>query len=192
MSRNMKRLLAVLSPLLIFIALLLDLRPGLHHEDVIPARESGATRRSEIATSTPFLPVLRVVDGDTIDVSVDGNPTRVRLIGINAPESVDPRRPLQCFGKEASAYMHTLLDGRSVRLTTDPSQDRYDKYGRLLAYVYRDDSMFINEVMIDRGYAYEYTFITPYLYQQEFKGTEQGARTSLRGLWASTTCGGKL
>lgn len=192
MPRNSKRMLALLAPLFILGAIFLDLKQNLRHESAIlpiPVRSTMLDTRS---TTTPTVTVLRVVDGDTIDVMLDGNTTRVRLIGINAPESVDPRRPVQCFGKEASAYMHTLLDGRSVRLDVDISQDRYDKYGRLLAYIYRDDGLFINLAMISDGYAYEYTYSTPYQFQNEFKQTEHGARTALRGLWSASTCNGKL
>jgi micrococcal nuclease len=88
--------------------------------------------------------------------------------------------------------MHTLLEGHSVRLEVDPSQDKYDKYGRLLAYVHRDDGLFINEAMMSDGYAYEYTYIVPYLYQKEFIQTEHAARAASRGLWSAATCDGKL
>lgn len=188
----MKRLLALLAPIFIMLAIFLDLRPGLRHENImLPVSGSGRTT-PVLTTSTPPLSVSRIIDGDTIDVLLDGNTTRVRLLGINAPESVDPRRPVQCFGKEASAYMYTLLRGHAVRLDFDPSQDRYDKYGRLLAYVHRDDGLFVNDVMINNGYAYEYTYISPYQFQKEFKQTEQAARAASRGLWAAATCNGKL
>jgi micrococcal nuclease len=74
--------------------------------------------------------VVRVVDGDTVVIAPD---TTVRLIGIDTPETVDPRKPVQCFGREASAYAHLLLDGRSVSLEYDPTQGRLDRYGRTLA-----------------------------------------------------------
>jgi endonuclease YncB( thermonuclease family) len=77
--------------------------------------------------------VLKVVDGDTIHVSVDGKKLKIRMIGLDTPETVDPRKPVQCFGREASAQAKTLLGGQQVYLETDPSQDTIDKYGRTLA-----------------------------------------------------------
>ena len=134
--------------------------------------------------------VIKVVDGDTIEINHDGKAVKIRLIGINTPEVVDPRRPVQCFGREASQEAHRLLDGAYVMVHTDPSQDTYDKYGRLLAYVFRSDDMFINEHMISEGYAHEYTYDLPYKYQREFKVAEKLARESHKGLWAPTTCNG--
>lgn len=135
-----------------------------------------------------FYRVTKVVDGDTIDVLMDGKTERVRLLGINTPESVDPRRPVECFGREASAKAKEWLDGRSVRLEYDESQDRRDKYGRLLAYVYRDDGFFYNLEIIKAGYAYEYTYFLPYEFQAEFKAAQKDAETKERGLWAPAAC----
>lgn len=137
-------------------------------------------------------PVVHVVDGDTIDVLKDGAKVRVRLIGINAPESVDPRRPVQCFGKEASAAMKALVEGQSVALETDPSQDTYDKYGRLLAYVYLGRPGLPQEdvalALIAGGYAHEYTYRLPYAHQAAYKAAQTEARSAGRGLWAADAC----
>lgn len=190
MKLTHRRLLALLAPLFIIIAVLLDLDPGLRHEDkqvVLAGIENQATTTEDGGVVT----VRRIVDGDTIIVAQDGVDIRVRLIGINAPESVDPRRPVQCFGKEASEHMKQLALGQQVRLVLDPSQDRYDAYGRLLAYVYRFDGVFVNEAMIHDGFAYEYTFKTPYAFQQEFKRTESEARGEANGLWSPDTCNGR-
>src|SRR5215467_7166224 len=84
-------------------------------------------------SATSAANVLRVVDGDTVDVQLDDGPTqRLRLIGIDTPEVVDPRKPVQCFGREASAHAHELLDGQSVSIETDLSQGYRDVYGRYL------------------------------------------------------------
>lgn len=154
-------------------------------------------QRKDVATTSPIVSsseqqvssyeVLRVVDGDTIDIALLGK-TRVRLIGINTPEVVDPRRPVQCFGKEASIKAKELLLGKSVSLEFDPSQDKYDKYGRLLAYVYLPDGTFFNEQMIRDGYAYEYTYRLPYKYQEEFKRAQREAEYGKLGLWADGVC----
>jgi len=129
-----------------------------------------------------------VVDGDTIHVNVNGQKLKIRLIGIDTPEVVDPRKPVQCFGREASAQAKTILGGQSVYLETDPSQDSIDKYGRTLAYVWTELGRLFNLDMIADGYANEYTYYLPYRYQQEFKAAENDARTHDRGLWSPSAC----
>jgi micrococcal nuclease len=146
-------------------------------------------REVEIPTSEAVYPVAKVVDGDTITVVVSGKNETIRLIGINTPESVDPRKPVECFGKEASARAVELLTGHSVRLVSDPTQGERDKYNRLLRYIFRDDGLFFNERMIEEGYAYEYTYAVPYQYQGEFKIAQEKAKTSGLGLWNINTCG---
>jgi micrococcal nuclease len=138
-----------------------------------------------------YFQVLRVVDGDTIDIAMDGKHERVRLIGINTPESVDPRKRVECFGHEASARASKLLEGRKVIFEPDGSQDVRDKYGRLLGYIKRDDGFFYNLEIIRDGYAYEYTYQSAYKYQDEFREAEKFARENKRGLWADGACGGK-
>jgi len=140
-----------------------------------------------VATGTLHC-VVRVVDGDTIDVSMDGRVVRVRLIGINTPETVDPRKTVECFGREASEKVKSMLTGKFVRIETDASQGKYDKYRRLLAYVYLPDGTLFNELMISEGYAYEYTYRYPYNHQEEFKAAQNDARLHERGLWASGVC----
>ena len=134
--------------------------------------------------------VTDVVDGDTIKISMNGATETLRLIGIDTPETVDPRKPVQCFGKEASNMAKQLLSGKKVRIESDPTQDTRDKYGRLLVYVVREDGLFFNKHMIAEGYAYEYTYNTAYKYQSEFNSAEESARTSGKGLWSSNTCAG--
>jgi micrococcal nuclease len=133
---------------------------------------------------------VEVSDGDTILVSKNCEPVKVRMIGIDTPETVDPRKPVQCFGKEASDYTKKHLQGKSVVIETDAEQDTYDKYGRLLGYVILEDGTNFNKTLIEEGYAHEYTYQTPYRYQKEFKEAEQSARENQRGLWNLETCAG--
>lgn len=133
-------------------------------------------------------PVVRVIDGDTIVINKDGVDESVRLIGIDTPETVHPSKPVQCFGTEASLRTKEWLEGRAVELIVDEGEGERDKYHRLLGYVYRDDGMFINLELIKQGYAYEYTYKTPYKYQEEFKAAEVEARELKRGLWADGVC----
>ncbi len=140
-----------------------------------------------------WYPVERVVDGDTIVVKVGTTSEKLRLIGLDTPEVVDPRKPVQCFGKEASAEMHKIADGQSVRLEYDPSQGRYDKYGRTLAYAWvnansRPEGILLNLTMIAEGFGHEYTYRYPYKYQTEFKAAEKTAREMKKGLWADGAC----
>jgi micrococcal nuclease len=152
---------------------------------------ASTTTQAASATSTNnTYPIVRVVDGDTIVIKLDGKDVKVRLIGINTPETVDPRRPVQCFGKEASdKAKSTLTPGTLVDIETDPSQDTHDKYGRLLAYVFLPDGSLFNEYMVAEGYAYEYTYHVPYKYQKEFKAAQASAQAAGKGLWAPGTCG---
>ncbi len=131
-----------------------------------------------------------VTDGDTIRVTINGKSTPVRLIGIDTPEVTDPRNPVQCFGPEASRRAHELLDGTQVWLEYDPSQNRRDRYGRTLAYIWINDTELINQRLVNEGFAHEYTYQTPYKYQDTFRDAENSARTAGRGLWNPATCAG--
>jgi len=135
--------------------------------------------------------IAGVTDGDTFKVEIDGVLESIRLIGIDTPETVDPRKPVQCFGKEASVKAHELLDGKRVRLESDTTQGDRDTYGRLLRYAYLEDGAMFNEQMIAEGYAHEYTYQSnPYQYQERFQEAERNAREGKKGLWADDTCGG--
>ncbi len=129
--------------------------------------------------------VERVVDGDTIQVSINNTKETVRLIGIDTPETADPRKPVQCFGREASDFTKSLLAGKTVFLEDDPTQGNRDKYQRLLRYVLLADGTNVNKFIIEQGYAHEYTYHIPYKYQSEFRQAEKDARENNRGLWSA-------
>lgn len=135
--------------------------------------------------------VLKVVDGDTIDVLIEGKSERLRLIGINTPETVDPRKEVECFGHEASNKAKEILTNQYVVLENDISQSERDKYGRLLRYVFLPDGTNYNLFMIEEGFAYEYTYDSVYKYQMEFKLAQEYAQNNQKGLWSNTTCSGK-
>lgn len=133
--------------------------------------------------------VIKVIDGDTIQVNIDGKTETIRLIGIDSPETVDPRKPVQCFGKEASNKAKEMLSRKDVILEADATQGERDKYDRLLRYIYLEDGTNINMLMIRDGYAHEYTYQSnPYKYQSEFISAEQSARDEKKGLWADNVC----
>ena len=138
--------------------------------------------------NTKTYTVIQVVDGDTIKVSMDDIKTTIRLIGLDTPETVDPRKPVQCFGKEATNKMLELLHNKIALLEEDKSQGDKDKYGRLLRYVFLPDETNVNKTLIQEGYAYEYTYDLPYKYQDAFKKAQISARESKRGLWADNAC----
>lgn len=121
--------------------------------------------------------VVRVVDGDTI--VLDGQ-ERVRLIGVNTPESVDPRRPVQFFGREAATFAQELLRGKKVTLGYEGHLQ--DRYGRTLAYVYLEDGTLANAEIIRQGYGFAYTKY-PFSKMDEFRILEYQARNQKRGLW---------
>ncbi len=132
--------------------------------------------------------VRAVIDGDTIDVTTRGQTERVRLLGIDTPESVDPNRPPQCFGAEASAETAELLPpGTSVLLVRDV--EARDRFGRLLAYVYRShDGLFVNHQLVATGFA-DVLIIEPNrAHADELRAAQRLAQDRGQGLW--TVCGG--
>lgn len=138
------------------------------HQPLLPARS---------VIEHEWRTVTRVVDGDTL--MLDGR-ERVRLVGLDTPESVDPRRPVQRFGREAAEFTRSMTQGKRVRLEFD--QQRTDVYGRTLAYVYLEDGTFLNAEIIKQGYGFAYTRF-PFRYMDEFKRYEREARAMRRGLW---------
>ena len=148
------------------------------------------------AFSTELSKVIRVVDGDTIVIKYQDQDEKARLIGVDTPETVDPRRPVQYFGKEASDFTTKILTGKIIRLEFD--QDRRDKYGRLLVYVHLPASQLkhppscmmkfknefdFNASLISCGYGHAYTRF-PFARMDKYRELERQARFSNRGLWA--------
>jgi micrococcal nuclease len=126
--------------------------------------------------------VTRVVDGDTIEVEINGERKRVRYIGVDTPETVHPSKPVQCYGKEASEYNKKLVEGKWVRLEKDISET--DKYDRLLRYVYVGD-MFVNFELVSGGFASVITYPPDVKYIEKFLNAVKIARAENRGLWGA-------
>lgn len=129
--------------------------------------------------------VVKVVDGDTIDIVPAastglGKVERLRLIGVDTPETKDPRRPVQAFGKEASAYLKGRLLGRDVRLAFE--RQLRDRYGRLLAYAFLEDGACVNLDIVAEGYGHAYVKY-PFIMMDDFVAAEREARERRRGLW---------
>ncbi len=138
-----------------------------------------------VETSQPGLySINRFIDGDTIDVNMNGSVETIRMIGMDTPETHKPNTPVQCYGPEAANYTKNLIDGQKVRLQADPLDTNRDRYGRLLRYVYLADGRLVEKELISNGYAFAYTQF-PFIKTSEFKAYEVAAKTSNKGLWAS-------
>ena len=131
--------------------------------------------------------VTKVIDGDTIELE---NGQKVRYIGIDTPETVDPRRKVECFGKEASDKNKELVLNKRVQLVKDVSET--DKYGRLLRYVYVNDPsidsgqvIFVNNTLVREGFANASTYPPDVKFALQFKKAEEEARAQGKGLWGS-------
>jgi micrococcal nuclease len=126
--------------------------------------------------------VVRVIDGDTIEVSLDGSEEDVRYIGVDTPETVKPGAPVGCYGPQASERNHALVEGRTVRLVFD--RERRDVYGRLLAYVHVD-GLFVNAALIRGGYARTLTIPPNTAHASELRRLQARAGRDGRGLWGA-------
>ncbi len=124
----------------------------------------------------PKYKVLEIVDGDTIKIDYNGQEEKVRLIGIDTPETNE------CFNTEATNKLKSLLGNNEVEIEADQTQGERDKYNRLLLYIWLNGEL-INKTMISEGYAHEYTYNLPYKYQTEFKDSQAKAQNTKRGLW---------
>jgi micrococcal nuclease len=142
-------------------------------------------------SSTPYAAeptVIETIDGDTIDVRIGYKRQRIRLLGIDTPETKDPRKPVQCFGREASERTDELLPpGTIVRLEHD--MEKHDAFNRLLAYVWRaSDGLFVNLDLVAGGYADILSIPPNTAHADEFRAAMTAAKATTVGLWA--TCGG--
>ena len=128
-------------------------------------------------------PVLSIVDGDTVEIDYQGTVTDVRLIGVDTPETVHPSKPVEAYGKEASNFTRNLLLGESVYLRFDVEQT--DRYGRLLAYLYRaPDGLFVNLEIVRQGYGHAYTRF-PFKHRELFRHYGTKARAAGKGLYGT-------
>lgn len=131
--------------------------------------------------------VVKITDGDTIHVERNGTDQTIRLIGMDTPETKKPNTPVECFGQEAAAHLQELLPiGTRVRLERDVEER--DRYDRILAYVYRDDGLFVNLEMVRDGYAGQLTVPPNVTHADEFGDAARTARDQGKGLWSA--CGG--
>lgn len=138
--------------------------------------------RPEAGPASAWAYVVRAVDGDTIEVRLDGRLEDIRYIGVDTPETVKPDTPVQCFGPQASDFDHHLVEHRRVRLVF--GVERRDIYDRLLAYVYLGDR-FVNAELLRRGLARTLTIAPNDRFAKRFKGLEIAAAQAGTGLWSA-------
>ena len=133
-------------------------------------------------TTIGYYDVVEVFDGDTIAVNMRGAVEKIRMIGVDTPETKDPRKPVQCYGERASNYTHATLSRAKVRLQADPLSTNRDRYDRLLRYVYLPDGTLYNAALLRQGYARAYTGF-PFTKSSEFQTIAATAQHESRGLW---------
>lgn len=167
---HIKRLASAIATVIVLVL-------GCHYQEYI---HQAAQSVPEVMASD--YTVTEADDGDTIKVRMGGKIETVRFIGVDTPETKDPRKAVQCFGKQASEYTKGLLLGKQIRLESDPNDSDRDKYKRLLRYVYLGDEL-INAKLISEGYGFAYT-VFPFTKLEEFRTLEQQARQQNKGLWA--------
>lgn len=137
---------------------------------------AGAT--TTIVASGEEVVVKRVIDGDTIELA---SGQKVRYIGMDTPELVHPKKPVECFAQQAKAENQALVEGKTVRLEKDVSET--DKYGRILRYVYVDNT-FVNDHLVRMGFAHVSTYPPDVRYANQFIAAQKEARDNNRGVWA--------
>ncbi len=128
--------------------------------------------------------VLKIEDGDTITVDMNGHSETVRFIGVDTPETQDPRKPVQCFGHAAADFTRQLISNQPVRLEADPLSSNRDRYNRLLRYIYLPDGRLVEAEIIKEGFGFAYTSF-PFTKADEFLDYQKTAREQNRGLWSS-------
>jgi micrococcal nuclease len=147
--------------------------------------EGGNGRRASApaARSTASGRVVRVIDGDTVRVRLDDGTRTVRYIGVDTPETVAPGRPVECYGERASAFNRHLVAGKPVKLRI--GAERFDRYRRLLAYVYLLDGRSVSAVLLARGYGRALAISPNTAHARRFAFLEARARRQGRGLWSA-------
>jgi micrococcal nuclease len=167
-----------------WIALLLV--AGLLLGDVRVPRWLGGDDRTLTAGGTASAQLERVIDGDTIVAQVGGHEERIRYIGIDTPETVKPNTPVQCFGPQAHELNARLLGGAGAQLTLRFDRELRDRYGRLLAYVYRTgDRAFVNARLVAAGAARTLTIAPNTSRAAQLSDLQHNARAMGRGLWGA-------
>ena len=143
----------------------------------------------ESPSTQPLYKVTSITDGDTIKVLINEKIETIRIVGINTPETVDPRKPVECYGRQSSDYLTSFLSNSSVHLEVDETQSDRDQYGRLLRFVFLTDGTDVGLEMIKKGYARESLYSSvPHKYHETYVAAEDNANKEERGLWNPNAC----
>ncbi len=145
--------------------------------------------KTGIKTSQPGMyHITRFSDGDTITVNMNGTDETIRFIGVDTPETHDPRKKVQCYGPAASAFTKNTLTaaGSTVKLAADSLSNNRDRYNRLLRYVYLPDGTLLNLKLIQEGYGFYYPYF-PFSKSDEFSAAQKLAQDGHKGLWGNCT-----
>lgn len=150
---------------------------------VLPQTNLNSDKLIVTKASPGFYIVTKVYDGDTIAVNMDGREEKIRMIGVDTPETHKPGSPVECFGKQASEYSTKNLLNKEVKLEPDPLNQNRDRYQRLLRYVYTKDGISYNAELIKQGFAFAYLSF-PFTKADEFRQLQSEAKSQNIGLWA--------
>lgn len=146
----------------------------------------GGVEKAAEVNQPGFYTVTHYDDGDTIIIDMNGHEETLRFIGVDTPETHDPRKPVQCYGPEAAAFTKKLITdaGNKVRLSSDPESTNRDRYDRLLRYIYLPDGRLVQDELVRDGYAFYYPYF-PFTKSDQFKADEDSAMAAKRGLWGA-------
>ena len=176
-KRDQKKLLRIVSSVLIAVAIIF-----LQQQGILPGSD---TIDQAIENNTPGeYRVVKFDDGDTIAVDMQGKTETIRFIGVDTPETHDPRKPVQCYGKAASAFTKQAIGSGRVRLEADPKSGNRDRYDRLLRFVYLPDGTLLNYELVKEGYGFAITGF-PHTKMDTFVNAETEAKSRSRGLWGN-------
>lgn len=174
MNRRQKKRLATL------VIGLLTLAVAYGQQRIMPPGIKNVAERSQPG----LYKVTDFIDGDTVAVDMNGTTEKIRFIGVDTPETHDPRKSVECFGQAAANFTKSFIGQNNVRLESDPQNTNRDRYNRLLRYVYTPDNRLVNAEIIKQGYGFAYTYF-PFSKIEEFRSYETEARTKNLGLWSS-------
>jgi micrococcal nuclease len=148
-------------------------------------QQNGNINTKAVVNNQPGLySVSRFVDGDTIAVNMNGKTEKIRLIGVDTPETHKPNTPVQCYGPAAAAFTKNSLTGKKFRLVSDSQSTDRDRYDRLLRYVVMTDGTIFNQTIIEQGYGFYYPYF-PFTKSKEFSASQALAQQASRGVWGN-------
>lgn len=151
---------------------------------VVTVMQQPSTKEVVVNNQPGLYSVSKFVDGDTIAVNMNGITEKVRMIGVDTPETHKPNTPVQCYGPAASAFTKNSLTGKKFRLVSDSESTDRDRYDRLLRYIILSDGTNFNQRLIEQGYGFYYPYF-PFTKSDDFANSQALAKAANRGLWGN-------